>query len=178
MLWTISLCISAQNFTLIRVDTFPYPKTAQSGAAPQWLGNFKKYEGNPITPAKSAAILDSPIDGKYWLYFGDTNIWTAYSTDLIHWSVIKDPVIKPREGFFDEALCEPGLPPILTENGILLIYNVKIPEERAKELGEGMVRQYSTGWVGIGGWEISSGDWVVKCGCKRKESQEGRRCKM
>jgi predicted GH43/DUF377 family glycosyl hydrolase len=109
------------------------------------LIHWEKY--GPITPAKSATILNTSIDGKYWLYFGDTDIWAACSTDLIHWNVVEDPVIEPREGYFDEALVEPGPPPILTGDGILLIYNGNIPEERARELGKGMVRQYCTGWA-------------------------------
>ncbi|MEZ4701124.1 MAG: glycoside hydrolase family 130 protein [Rhodothermales bacterium] len=72
---------------------------------------------------KSGAILPEPIDGTYWMYFGDTNIWAAHSTDLLHWTVVEEPAIKPRPGMFDSRLVEPGPPPLLTDDGILLIYN-------------------------------------------------------
>lgn len=72
---------------------------------------------------KSGAILAEPVDGRYWLYFGDTNIWAAHSEDLLHWTVVEEPVLQPRPGMFDERLVEPGPPPLMTENGILLLYN-------------------------------------------------------
>lgn len=72
---------------------------------------------------KSGAILPEPIDGKYWMYFGDTNIWAAHSTDLINWTVVEEPAIRPRPGMFDSRLVEPGPPPMMTEHGILLLYN-------------------------------------------------------
>lgn len=58
------------------------------------------------------------------MYFGDSNIWIAYSEDMIHWVTNKDwVVLRPRPGYFDSKLVEPGPPPILTKEGILLIYN-------------------------------------------------------
>jgi len=113
------------------------------------LVNWEKL--GPITPNKSAAILNRKIDGKYWLYFGDSNIWVAHSTDMIHWDVVDEPVMRPRKGYFDEGLVESGPPPIITEEGILLIYNGNIPKEKAVELGkkEGRekVREYTSGWA-------------------------------
>jgi len=72
---------------------------------------------------KSGAIIPEPINGKYWMYFGDTNIWIAHSTDLINWTAIEEPVLRPREGMFDSRLVEPGPTPLVTEHGILLLYN-------------------------------------------------------
>jgi beta-1,2-mannosidase len=73
--------------------------------------------------SKSGAILPVAIDGTYWMYFGDTNIWAAHSTDMLHWTVVEEPVLRPRANHFDGRLIEPGPPPILTEQGILLLYN-------------------------------------------------------
>jgi len=118
-------------------------------AASKDLKYWKKY--GIITPDKSAAIINIEINGKYWLYFGDTNIWAAYSTDLVQWRIIDEPVLKPRKNKFDEALVEPGPPPIITNEGILLIYNGNIPRARAEKLGEKVgrkkVREYATGWA-------------------------------
>ena len=72
---------------------------------------------------KSGAILAEPVDGRYWMYFGDTNLWAAYSEDLIHWTPLEEPVLRPRPGSFDSRLVEPGPEPLLTDEGILLIYN-------------------------------------------------------
>ena len=70
------------------------------------------------------------IDGKYWMYFGDTNLYMAYSTDLKNWSpAINEEsgklisVMHPRMGRFDSRLVEPGPVAYYTEAGIVLIYN-------------------------------------------------------
>ena len=70
------------------------------------------------------------IGGKYWMYFGDTDLFIATSDDLIHWSVVENeetqkmmPVLNPRPGYFDSRLVEPGPFALLSNKGILLIYN-------------------------------------------------------
>ena len=72
---------------------------------------------------KSGAILTEPVDGRYWMYFGDTNLWAAHSEDLIHWTPLEEPVLRPRPDAFDSRLVEPGPEPRLTDEGILLLYN-------------------------------------------------------
>lgn len=72
---------------------------------------------------KAGAILPHKVNAKWWMYFGDTNIWAAYSEDLINWKAIDEPVLKPREGYFDSRLVEPGPQPLMTNRGILLLYN-------------------------------------------------------
>lgn len=73
--------------------------------------------------SKSGAIVPQKINGKYVMYFGDSSIWIAYSDDLLHWTVKNDPVMRPRPEHFDSRGIEPGPPPIVTDRGILLIYN-------------------------------------------------------
>ncbi|WP_375435430.1 glycoside hydrolase family 130 protein [uncultured Hymenobacter sp.] len=89
-------------------------------------------------------IVATKIKGKYWMYWGDNQIWLATSDDLIHWTPLemaageKRPVplrgvaltmptlkiiLPTREGYFDSDLVEPGPPAMLTEQGIRLIYN-------------------------------------------------------
>jgi len=70
------------------------------------------------------------IDGQYWMYFGDTNLYMAYSTNLKDWKVLENAennkmvsVLHPRPGYFDSRLVEPGPYALWTENGINLIYN-------------------------------------------------------
>ncbi len=72
---------------------------------------------------KAGAILDQPLDGLYFMYFGDREIQLATSRDLRRWQVEPEAVLKPRPGMWDEGGVEPGPPPLLTPKGILLIYN-------------------------------------------------------
>lgn len=68
-------------------------------------------------------------DGKYWMYWGEGELYLAYSDDLITWYPLEDEMgnlvkpLTPRAGYFDSRLVEPGPPAIYTEKGILLIYN-------------------------------------------------------
>lgn len=79
---------------------------------------------------KAGAIVPEKIDGKYWMYFLGTapdktdQMGVAYSTDLLHWTDALDvPVLPRRPGRFDSRVVEPGPAPILTADGIVLIYN-------------------------------------------------------
>jgi len=76
--------------------------------------------------SKSGAILTTPLNGKYYMYFGDVDIYWATSTDLLHWTPgpVDDPVMRPQPDTYSARLLEPGPPPLITENGyILLIHN-------------------------------------------------------
>ena len=79
---------------------------------------------------KSGAIVPKKIEGKYWMYFLGTTaektdeMGLAYSTDLLHWTeATKTPVLPRRPGNFDSRVVEPGPPPIVTKDGIVLVYN-------------------------------------------------------
>lgn len=113
-------------------DTFYLTYTAYDGetarlalATSTDLHNWKKH--GLVFPdsgwTKSGAIVPQKINGKYWMYYGDTNIWIAHSEDLINWTPIQEPVLKPREDKFDSRLVEPGPTPIISNRGILLLYN-------------------------------------------------------
>jgi beta-1,2-mannosidase len=89
------------------------------------------YKGNwNVRWTKSGAIVPEKIKDKYWMYFLGTSAdktdqtGLAYSTDLIHWTeATATPVLPPRPGRFDSRVVEPGPPPIITKDGIVLIYN-------------------------------------------------------
>jgi beta-1,2-mannosidase len=73
-------------------------------------------------------IVATRIKGKYWMYFGDTDLFMASSEDLIHWVPVDEngklkSVLRPRAGQFDSRLVESGPFAMLTDKGILLIYN-------------------------------------------------------
>src|SRR3954451_17727140 len=79
---------------------------------------------------KSGAIVPEEIDGKYWMYFLGTSVdnkdqaGLASSTDLVHWTeATQTPVLPVRPGRFDSRVAEPGPSPIVTPEGIVLIYN-------------------------------------------------------
>jgi beta-1,2-mannosidase len=91
---------------------------------PAYKGNWNKGW------TKSGAIVPEKIDGKYWMYWLGTaadktdQMGLSYSTDLLHWTeATQTPVLPRRPGKFDSRVVEPGPPPILTSNGIVLIYN-------------------------------------------------------
>src|SRR2546428_1245114 len=89
------------------------------------------YRGNwNVGWTKSGAIIPEKIQGKYWMYFLGTSAdktdqtGLAYSTDLIRWTeATQTPVLPRRPGQFDSRVVEPGPPPIITKDGIVLIYN-------------------------------------------------------
>src|ERR1700724_650914 len=92
---------------------------------------------------KSGAVVPEKINGKYWMYYladapgKDTQMGVAYSDDLLHWTEALDhPILSSRPGSFDSQVVEPGPAPIITPQGIFLIYN-----------GADDKLVYSTGWV-------------------------------
>jgi len=79
---------------------------------------------------KAGVIVPKKVKGKYIMYFmGEERPWEggkigiACSDDLIHWEKQDEPVLLPRRGFLDSKAIEPGTNPIVTDNGILMIYN-------------------------------------------------------
>ncbi|WP_345232516.1 glycoside hydrolase family 130 protein [Olivibacter ginsenosidimutans] len=89
---------------------------------------------------KSASILTTlndgkqvitKINGKYWMYWGESGVFGATSDNLIDWEPVVDQsgqlqaFIRPRPGYFDSSLTECGPPAVLTDKGIVLLYNGK-----------------------------------------------------
>jgi predicted GH43/DUF377 family glycosyl hydrolase len=76
-------------------------------------------------------LIAAKIDGKYWMYWGEGAIRLATSTDLIRWTPVEDAkgaptqVLRARPGHFDSSFPETGPPPVLTDAGIVVIYNGK-----------------------------------------------------
>ena len=55
---------------------------------------------------------------------GTDQMGLASSSDLLHWTEeTKTPVLPRRPGMFDSRVVEPGPAPVLTPDGIVLIYN-------------------------------------------------------
>lgn len=86
--------------------------------------------GAIVVEMKDGRNIARKVNGKYWMYFGDTNIFLASSEDLINWEVSENAesrqmisVLHPRMGYFDSRLVEPGPYALYRDEGILLIYN-------------------------------------------------------
>lgn len=83
---------------------------------------------------KSGSMIGKKIQGKWWMYYLGTRtdadgkprdyMGLASSDDLLHWSdATEKPVLERRAGAFDSRVMEPGPAPIVTDRGILLLYN-------------------------------------------------------
>jgi len=86
--------------------------------------------GAIVSRLEDGKIVAARINGLYWMYFGDTDLFMASSGDLIHWEVAENSesgkmisVLHPRPGYFDSRLVEPGPYALVRDQGILLIYN-------------------------------------------------------
>jgi predicted GH43/DUF377 family glycosyl hydrolase len=91
------------------------------------------------------------IGGKYWMYWGDSDVFAATSDNLVDWTPVEREdvlvkklthlgggryrvetpgrrtsfkvVVSTRRGRFDSDLVEPGPPPLVTPRGILFLHN-------------------------------------------------------
>ncbi len=86
--------------------------------------------GSIVCRREGDRLIATKVQGKYWMYFGEGTVHAAVSDDLLSWMVLMEqgkpkPVLKPRGGLFDGMIAEPGPPALLTDKGIVLIYNGK-----------------------------------------------------
>jgi len=109
-------------------------------------GKYIRYwskSGSIVCTIKNGNMIATKINGRYWMYWGESNIYAASSNNLIDWTPLPetDPskmqydslrkyqafkiVFGPRRGKFDSELVEPGPPAVLTKDGIVFIYNSK-----------------------------------------------------
>lgn len=104
-------------------------------------GKFKDLRcksGSIVTALKKDKLQIEKINGKYFMYWGETAVYAATSDDLIHWDPVLDKtgelriLIEPRNGYFDSQLTECGPPALMTNAGILLIYNGKNHKDPSK----------------------------------------------
>lgn len=130
--------------------------TAYNG---KYVDKWSKSGSIVSTYMDDGRIVAKKINGKYWMYWGDVNINAATSDDLINWTPVlynegekpeielrhnsvETPELKivfgPRKGKFDSDLVEPGPPAMLTDEGIVLIYNSRnVPSIGDSSLAEG-----------------------------------------
>jgi len=88
-----------------------------------------------LTHLAGDRLVAARVNGKYWMYWGEIEVRLATSVDLIHWVPVEGAdgkpliLLPPRPGRFDSALPEVGPPPVLTDKGIVLLYNGKNASE-------------------------------------------------
>ena len=106
--------------------------------------NMWSKSGSIISRELKGSMEATKVNGLYWMYWGESNIYMATSDNLIDWTPVleKDPskmyidtmrhytkpfkiLFSTRKGMFDSELVEPGPPAMITDNGILFIYNSK-----------------------------------------------------
>lgn len=105
--------------------------------------NYWSKSGSIVCKRVGSKLVATKINGKYWMYWGESNIYMANSYNLIDWTPIPetDPdkkqfdslrnyeafkiLFSPRKKKFDSELVEPGPPAIITNYGIVFIYNSK-----------------------------------------------------
>lgn len=101
------------------------------GASSGKYDTLRYKSGGIVTQLKDNRLVAARINGKYWLYWGEGAIHLATSTDLIHWTPVEDvtgtpiEVLTKRPGHFDSGFPEVGPPPVLTDAGIVVLYNGK-----------------------------------------------------
>ena len=120
--WRLGL---ASSRDLIHWDKHgsPFAGTAYEQLKTKSAAIIQKIEGGRMKAAK--------IAGRYWMVFGENEIHLATSSDLIHWSPVEQSsgkplvLMSPRRFHFDSGLPEVGPPPLVTDKGIVMLYNGK-----------------------------------------------------
>ena len=109
--------------------------------------------GSIITKRVGNRYVAAKLNGKYWMYWGENGVNLASSDNLYDWYPELDAagklryLITPRPGKFDSSLTECGPPALLTNEGVVLLYNGKNSDradDSSKDLPQGT---YSVGRV-------------------------------
>jgi beta-1,2-mannosidase len=93
--------------------------------------HFDYKSASIVTQLTGGRLIAARIQGKYWMYWGEVQVRLATSPDLIHWTPVEDKsgkaivLLHNRPRHFDSAFPEVGPPSLLTDHGIVLIYNGK-----------------------------------------------------
>lgn len=87
--------------------------------------------GSIVTKVVDGRQVIAKVNGKYLMYWGERFVNLATSDDLVNWTPMLDKdgellkIVRPRNGYFDSDLTECGPPAVITDKGILLMYNGK-----------------------------------------------------
>lgn len=114
--------------------------------------DFWSKSASPITKFVNGKQVLAKINGKYWMYWGESFINLAWSENLYDWYPSVDEnenfknVAGPRPNKFDSHFTECGPPAVITDKGVVLLYNGKNEEGNKGDasLNAGM---YSVGQI-------------------------------
>jgi len=124
---------TARLSVAVSKDLFHWEKKGpafQNAYGGELLSMWSK-SGSIVTQLKNGRLIAAKLQGKYWMYWGENPMYIASSPDLVDWTPMLDsngmvmPVLTGRKNKFDSQLTEPGPPALLTDKGIVLIYNGK-----------------------------------------------------
>jgi predicted GH43/DUF377 family glycosyl hydrolase len=121
--------------------------------------NVWSKSGAIVSTYVNGKIIATKVNGKYWMYWGDKYIWAATSDDLLNWTPVETAsntqqaydsayanfnisalkiVVPTRNGMFDNNIVESGPPAMITDKGIVLLYNGRnVPKNGDTSLAEG-----------------------------------------
>ena len=111
--------------------------------------------GSIITKLVGDKMIATKINGKYWMYWNVGELYLATSEDLIHWEpVMKEDgsyyaaALQPRPDkiYVDNIMCEPVPAALLTDKGILVLYNGiynGVPSKNGRPEGDALT------WAGV-----------------------------
>ena len=141
---TARLCVATSN------DLRAWTKDGRAFGGSRHHDRWSK-SGSIVTEVRDGRLVAALIEGRYWMYWGEGITFAATSADLVKWEPVEvapdeeravsysaergwslerrfgarvlQPVLSPRPGRFDSRLTEPGPPALLSDDGIVLIYN-------------------------------------------------------
>ncbi len=129
---TARLCVATSRDLLTWKKHGPIFAQAYNG---KYLNTWTK-SSSIVTEIKGdrqvIAKMDVNYNGKSWKYFmywGEARTYAAVSDDLINWTPLEDAnksllvLANTRRGHFDSSLVECGPPAVLTDKGIVMLYN-------------------------------------------------------
>ncbi len=96
----------------------------------KYLDTWSK-SGSIVTKMENNKQVAAKINGKYLMYWGEHFINLAWSDNLTDWYPMEDKngklkaILSPRAKKFDSGFPECGPPALITDKGIMLIYNGK-----------------------------------------------------
>ncbi len=91
--------------------------------------DLESKSGAIVARVEGNRVIATKVRDTYWMYFNVPEILIATSNNLIDWTPLEDSdgrlikVLSPRSGYFDSWLVEAGPPALITQHGILVLYN-------------------------------------------------------
>lgn len=121
------LCVATSTDLITWVKHGPAFASAYDGR----FRDMASKSASIVTKVVDGKLIITKVNGKYLMYWGENMVNAATSDDLINWKPMLNEnnelkkLIAPRSKHFDSALTECGPPAVMTDKGILLLYNGK-----------------------------------------------------